>query len=95
MGTNSQSCPVCGEQWERVICMKCRGLGLMNCFAIDIRTGEDVDVTPETFIALPETEDKARKKGGWYIQGDAEECSKCGGAGEVLRTPDGRHSKVV
>lgn len=85
MGTHSQSCPVCGEQWERVTCMKCRGTGLMNCYAVDIRTGKEVDVTPETFIALPE----------WYIKGDAEDCSKCDGDGEVWKTADGMYSRVI
>ena len=83
MGTNSSHCPVCGENWEKTTCMKCRGYGLMNCYALDIRTGEELDVTPETFVALPETEEQARHMGKWYIQGDAEECSKCNGSGEV------------
>ena len=69
MGTHSQSCPVCGEQWERVTCMKCRGTGLMNCYAVDIRTGKEVDVTPETFIALPDTEEEARASRKWYVKG--------------------------
>ena len=95
MGTHSQSCPVCGEQWERVTCMKCRGTGLMNCYAVDIRTGKEVDVTPETFIALPDTEEEARASRKWYIKGDAEDCSKCDGAGEVWRTADGMYSRAI
>ena len=95
MGINSHSCPVCGEQWERVTCMKCRGTGLMNCYAVDIRTGKEVDVTPETFIALPDTEAEARSRGKWYIKGDAEDCSKCGGSGEVYKTADGMYSKAI
>ena len=95
MGINSHSCPVCGEQWERVTCMKCRGYGMMNCYAIDLRTGNEVDVTPETFVALPDAEDEARARGKWYIKGDAEDCSKCGGAGQVLSTEDGRIRKAI
>lgn len=95
MGIHSQSCPVCGEQWERVTCMKCRGTGLMNCYAVDIRTGKEVDVTPETFIALPDTEEEARESRKWYVKGDAEGCSKCGGVGEVWRTADGMYSRAI
>lgn len=94
-GTNSQSCPVCGEQWERVTCMKCRGYGLMNCCAIDIRTGKELDVTPETYMALPDSEEEARARNRWYIKGDAEECDKCGGKGQVWRSEDGRFSRAV
>lgn len=95
MGTNSQSCPVCGERWERVTCMKCRGLGIINCYAIDLRTDQDVDVTAETFLALPIDEQAARKAGQWYYQGDAEECDKCDGAGEIYRTAGGEFFKAI
>ena len=95
MGINTHSCPVCGEQWERVTCMKCRGTGLMNCYAIDLRTGKEVDVTPETFIALPDTEAEARSRNQWYIKGDAEDCSKCDGTGEVYQAADGMYSKAI
>lgn len=95
MGTNSRSCPVCGEQWEKAVCMKCRGYGLMNCYAVDIRTGKELDVTSETYTMIPDTEAEARSRGKWYIKGDAEECDKCGGAGEVWRSEDGRISRAV
>ena len=95
MGTNSSSCPVCGERWEKVTCMKCRGLGTINSYAINLRTGEDMDVTAETFLALPLTEEDARRLGQWYCQGDAEECDKCDGAGEVYRTDDGMYFKAI
>ena len=75
--------------------MQCRGTGLTNCYAVDIRTGKEVDVTTETFIALPATEHEARARGKLYVKGDAEECSKCEGAGEVWRTADGMYSKAI
>ena len=95
MGINSRSCPVCGKQWERVTCMRCRGYGLTNCYAIDIRTGKEVDVTPETFIALPDTEAEARSRNKWYIKGEAEDCGKCDGTGEVYQAADGTYSRAI
>ena len=42
-GTNSSSCPVCGDQPDLVACPHCQGLGLVKCYALSLRTGEEID----------------------------------------------------
>ena len=95
LGINSHLCPVCGDQLDKVHCPECRGLGLKKCFAISIRTGKELEVTAETYMALPESEDIARIDGKKYYQSDAEECSFCGGTGEVWQDQRGDYHKVI
>ena len=68
---------------DKVSCPACRGMGLKNCIAISIRTGKKIDVTAETYTCLPENESIAKIKGRYYYKSNAEECSLCGGSGEV------------
>lgn len=90
MGINSHLCPVCGKDREVVECMKCRGWGVRNCTAISLRTGKEIEVTAETYISIPATEDEARATRRWYYQGEADRCECCGGLGEMYKDSDGR-----
>ena len=95
MGINSHLCPVCGEQLDKVYCPECRGTGYTKCFAISVRSGKEIEVMPETYMALPEDEDAARTIGKMYYQSYAEECRFCGGTGEVWQDQRGDYHKVL
>lgn len=95
LGINSHLCPVCGDQLDKVCCPECRGLGLKKCFAISIKTGKELEVTAETYMGLPENEDVARVMGRHYYRSDAEDCSFCGGVGEVWQDQRGDYHKVI
>ena len=94
-GTNSRNCPVCGEQPEMIFCPECRGLGLKKCYAMSMRTGTEIEVTAETYMGIPETEDEARMNGRKYYRSDAEECEFCGGTGEVWLDKHGNYHKAI
>ena len=84
-GTNSSECPVCGrERWERVTCPKCEGIGLERCWAMSMRTGDEIEVSVGTYLALAEDMLEAKAKGEHYYRCDADECELCGGRGEVM-----------
>lgn len=94
-GTNSSRCPVCGEQQDIVYCPECRGLGLKKCFAVSIRSGKVMEVTAETYMGLPETEDEARVAGKKYYRHYADECGFCGGTGEVWQDSHGNYHRMI
>lgn len=94
-GTNSSSCPVCGDQPELVACPHCRGLGLVNCYAVSLRTGEEIEVTAETYLGIPETEEEARASGRHYHRADAEDCDFCGGTGDAWQDRYGNYHSVI
>ena len=94
-GTNSSRCPVCGSEPEIVSCPKCRGLGLVNCYAVSLRTGEEVEVTAETYQGIPATEEEARVSGKHYYRSFAEDCEFCGGSGEMLLDDDGNYHMAI
>ncbi len=89
MGINSHLCPVCGKDWEVVACMKCRGWGVRKCTAISIKSGAELEVTTETYLSIPATEDEARAARQWYYRGEADKCDCCGGTGEMYKDSDG------
>lgn len=82
-GTNSSRCPVCGGHSEPGPCPECRGIGLVNCYALSMKTGEEIEVTAETFLCLPETEEEARRAGRYYYRAYSEGCRRCDGTGEI------------
>lgn len=94
-GINSHNCPECGDQLDKVHCPKCRGLGYKTCYAVSIRTGEELEVTAETYLSLPENEAVARSMGKKYYRSDADSCEFCDGAGEMWQDQQGRYHKVV
>lgn len=93
-GVNSHNCPNCGDSLDKVYCPKCRGLGYKRCFAVSLRTGKEIEVTAETYIALPASEQVAKAQGKKYYRSDAEECEFCDGAGDVWQDQHGRYYKV-
>lgn len=94
-GTNSSRCPVCGDEPDIVTCPKCRGLGLVNCYARSLRSGEEIEVTAETYLGIPATEEEARASGRHYYRSFAEDCEFCGGSGEVLLNSDGCYERAI
>lgn len=93
-GINSHNCPICGDQWEMCKCPKCEGSGCKRYWAMSLRSGEEVEVTMETYMTLPETEMEARSKNQHYYKYDTEECDFCGGAGDVWMDGRGEYHKV-
>lgn len=94
MGINSQSCPICGDQREMCQCPECKGSGSKRYWAMSLRTGEEVEVTMETYVSLPKDEMEARSKNQHYCQYDTEECDFCGGVGEVWVDARGDYHKA-
>lgn len=74
-----QSCPMC--EANTTDCPDCKGFGYTNFLAWDIRKSESVEVSPETFICLPKTEEDANRKNENYYQFVRERCKRCGGTG--------------
>ena len=93
-GTNSSRCPVCGEQDELVICPECGGTGYGLCWAIDLRTGNEVEVTAETYVILPDDIQEAQRKGNHYSKSYADDCELCMGRGEVWEDSDGNYRAI-
>lgn len=83
MGINSDRCPICGKEPEMKTCPDCDGTGYSTYWAIDIRTDEEVEVTPLVWSILPETKEEAESKRQNFIKSECEECQRCGGTGEV------------
>jgi hypothetical protein len=48
-----------------------------------MKTGEEIEVTAETFLCLPETEEEARRAGRYYYRTYSEDCRRCDGTGEI------------
>ena len=94
LGINSHLCPECGEQLDKVYCPECRGTGYRKCFAVSTRTSKEIEVMPETFMALPESEDVARMTGKKYYRSYGEECGFCGGIGEIWQDQRGDFHKI-
>lgn len=88
MGINSDRCPVCGHEPSFVECPDCTGKGYVVWWAVDIRTGNEVEVNETTWNCLPATPEMAERLNQHYYQGDREECETCEGSGEVEYDPD-------
>ncbi|MDD5950591.1 MAG: hypothetical protein PUC53_01790 [Bacteroidales bacterium] len=83
-GINSHLCPICGKEPDMVECPECAGKGAIAWWAIDRRTGDELEVSEATYACLPPTERLAETKGEWYYQGEVEKCENCDGTGEVV-----------
>ncbi len=87
MGINSDRCPVCGKDTQYVPCPDCDGKGYKKWYAVDIRTGEEVEITDTAWMCLPPTASQAYTKGDNYYRGYREQCDLCDGTGEVEFDP--------
>jgi predicted RecA/RadA family phage recombinase len=93
-GINPHLCPVCGESMDKISCPSCRGLGYKKCWAISVNTGKELEVTAETFLSLPRSENEAISLGKKYYQLDADDCALCGGTGDVWQDARGNYHRV-
>lgn len=94
-GHDTYCCPCCSEELDVVACPECGGEGYTDFKAFNIKTRKFVDVTPETYCALPDDENVALANGRNYCQGDAKECRFCGGRGEVYQDSRGEYHKMI
>lgn len=95
LGRNEEKCPVCGKPPVEITCPKCGGYGLVDCTAYMVLDDDgEVDVTPATFVTLPDTEEEALAKRQRYFKGDYSTCPVCNGCGEVYEDPDGNYYPV-
>lgn len=88
MGINSKDCPVCGKERAMVKCPECGGEGYVEYYAVNLDTGDEIEVKPFAWRALPGSEDKARHLGQRYVRGFREKCRRCGGTGTVEEDED-------
>lgn len=93
-GINPHLCPVCGESMDKITCPSCRGLGYKKCWAVSVNTGKELEVTAETFLSLPRSENEAISLGKKYYQLDADDCALCGGTGDVWQDAWGNYHRV-
>jgi hypothetical protein len=92
LGRNSEKCPVCGKRPEKMVCPECRGYGMVDCTAYKVLDDDgEIDVTPATFVALPETEEAALAQHKKYYKGDYSCCPVCCGCGEVYEESEGEY----
>ena len=63
-------------------CTACKGKG-RHFYAYHIEQEFVKEVTEETYILLPETEEEAMRHRQHFIKWDTEECETCHGRGEV------------
>ncbi|MCM1503370.1 MAG: hypothetical protein NC115_12020 [Bacteroidales bacterium] len=79
---NSDKCPECGPSYMQMECPNCNGTGHLY-WAYDIIKEDDVPVTMETWLCLPESEEDCRRKGQRYIKSDRAVCQMCEGEGYI------------
>lgn len=87
MGINSELCPICGRPGYEFedSCPECDGTGCLERYAVNIETGEEVEVTETAWDLLPASMDAALARRQRYIRGYREVCTRCGGSGVIDR----------
>lgn len=75
-------CPCCGKDAIMTTCPDCNGIGVYH-YALDVYSGNSVQVTQAAYSLLPATEDEAIKRGNRYYKWGAEICQRCNGEGEI------------
>lgn len=80
-GYSSYNCPCCGKDTRIIECPDCEN-GL-RYYSIDIKTGEEKQVTKAAYLILPFDEDDARQEKKRYYQGDIVKCRTCDGDGVI------------
>ncbi len=83
-GYNSLDCPCCGKDRSMICCPDCKGTGTLY-YALDIRSNNSVQVTPNAYSLLPNTEDEAFAQGKRYCKWSIEKCDRCNGTGQIER----------
>lgn len=82
MGINSDKCPSCGRSPREVECPKCHGRGYIY-WAEHVYTGQETEVTAETYAALPVCAAQAIASGKNYFRTGKDECWTCRGRGVI------------
>lgn len=73
------------ENESDIVCPCCHGSGKINYTAYNFDADFSVEVTRETYEALPATIEEAGR--GHYIQDECDICPECKGEGVVIYEP--------
>ena len=82
LGKNEARCPICGTRIEPIECPKCKGYGIVNCYAYEVDTDEVREVTVDEYLTLPDEQEASVRCLTWF-KGDHEVCQCCLGEGRV------------